>query len=402
MTRQITLGALITLLTFATDPALAQPPSKKTAGPSAKELATWIEQLGSRRFAEREAASRKLLALDEIPRQLDQATRSADAEVARRARIIVGRIKERNLDKRIRACLEPINKVGLDLVVERMTNRPTYPTDKRWKMLQDFADGLSASATRLGYAGFREPAAIWAKWPNLIDLSLRNDKRLQASAKAVNPSYADMDRAICLRSDRNLRPTSAFTSIVIVLGDIESLDFIDDSLVICIGRIGKIYHIDGSMILATESLDELDSGRNSLLQVGTLRKAQDTSGCCFVNHNGPRLPNTVSDQFSTTDQGPLQLLKLFDPANLGLNVKFENGQTRVTGLSVQSPFAKAGLRLGDELLSLDHKNWESYEQFRVALRKALANDSILLKARRDNHILNLRIQVEDEPANAME
>ena len=94
--------------------------------PSLREIAAWIEQLGSAKFAEREAATRKLVSLDEVPEALEKARISPDLEVSHRANRIVEQINERNLDRRIQEALAPINAIGLDLFVELMVRRAGY------------------------------------------------------------------------------------------------------------------------------------------------------------------------------------------------------------------------------------------------------------------------------------
>jgi predicted Zn-dependent protease len=62
--------------------------------PTAKQIAQWIEQLGSDRFAQREEASKKLWAAGEAAEAaLEKATRSDDVEVVRRAREILTKFK---------------------------------------------------------------------------------------------------------------------------------------------------------------------------------------------------------------------------------------------------------------------------------------------------------------------
>src|SRR5262249_5222949 len=87
------------------------------AEPSDQEIAKWIEQLGSARFAEREAASRKLAALDDVPDALEKATDSSNPEIARRAKTAAKLIRERNFERLLQKDLTAINADGIDLFI---------------------------------------------------------------------------------------------------------------------------------------------------------------------------------------------------------------------------------------------------------------------------------------------
>jgi hypothetical protein len=99
MCGRLIVAVVVALLAGA--PLRAAPPEQAGAG----RVAALVEQLGSQRFVEREAATR---ALDEIGAPalpaLRKAAQSQDSEVSRRARILIRRIEER-LDAQ--AVLEP-------------------------------------------------------------------------------------------------------------------------------------------------------------------------------------------------------------------------------------------------------------------------------------------------------
>jgi hypothetical protein len=85
-----TLSALaLGLLTVL--PVAAEAPAAK---PTAKQIAQWIQQLGDNSFAVREAASKKLWAAGQAAEAaLEEALKSDDAEVVRRARDILDKFK---------------------------------------------------------------------------------------------------------------------------------------------------------------------------------------------------------------------------------------------------------------------------------------------------------------------
>jgi WD40 repeat protein len=70
-------------------------PMKPAAKPDPAAIAKLVRQLGSDDFSTREEASRELGKLDEVPAALQDAANSADPEVARRARGVIGVITAR-------------------------------------------------------------------------------------------------------------------------------------------------------------------------------------------------------------------------------------------------------------------------------------------------------------------
>jgi hypothetical protein len=393
-------------LAFATVALISLAPgwlSAQPVEPSTKEIAAWIEQLSSRRFAEREAASAKLRALNDVPPELEQATMSSDAEVASRAKSIVREIKDRRLILKIQKCVEPINKIGLDLFVQKMAEQDGYATEDRLTMIQALADGLSGCTQRLGHPGFLQDARHWAT--TLIDpasASLIGSVQLGGGKDFRNLGH----KGFILLSPKSM-PQLLYSdeSILIILGDFEGAQSIRNSLLICTGKIGPISSLKNSIVLTPHGL-KFGGGLAGLgLLDGSFIQASDIGGDLISTNNiflsrefNPVfLSGSFGDQFLKSENGPLQLIKMFDPANFGLHAKFANGQTRVASLTANSSFAKAGLRSDDELLSVNRTKWSSCEQFRVELRKALVKDSLTLQVRRNNQVIELRVKTVDEP-----
>src|SRR5438128_2508627 len=114
------------------------------------EITKLVEQLDSKQFREREQASRKLLALDEVPAALDVATKSPSPETARRAALIVEQIHSRNQEKRRQRELDRINQTGIDFFLDRMVLHKDFATANGWRTAADLADALAAGANKLG------------------------------------------------------------------------------------------------------------------------------------------------------------------------------------------------------------------------------------------------------------
>src|SRR4051794_16692588 len=97
--------------------------------PAAADLERLIEQLGSPKFAEREAASRQLAALDEVPAALQKATGSPTLEVARRAKEAVKQIQRGAQERKVRQMLADVNRRGLDAFIDQMALTKGFATE---------------------------------------------------------------------------------------------------------------------------------------------------------------------------------------------------------------------------------------------------------------------------------
>jgi PDZ domain len=394
MNWQVPASAILVSFSLATG-SFSAPPTQ----PTTKEIAAWIEQLGSRGFAEREAAAAKLRSLDYLPLELKEAAESPNAEIAFRAKAIVREIRDRLLTRHIEKCVAPINKIGLDFFVERMTQGDGYATEDRWRMIQSLADGLSDSTTRLGHAGFSRAASDWAKTP--VDST---SAQLVAGSVPLGGNEFEFRglKGLILLSPKSMpRLRDLHESIVIILGDCDGAESIYSSLLICTGKIGPITRLVNCIVLSPDHIDfEPRNGRpflhGSFIQANEIRGERiDSISNTLLNSKVPSKFGSFGDQFLKSEQGPLQLVKMFDPASLGLKTTFDNGQTRIASLDAKSAFAKAGLRSGDELLAVNKAKWSSNDQFRIELRKALVRDSLTLKVRRGNQDIELRLRSKD-------
>src|SRR5262245_35874609 len=86
-TRLVLLAGFV-LVPLSTAPAEEPKPTRD-------EVPKLIENLGSKRYAEREAAAKRLALLDAVPPELEAATQSPNAEVSRRAKSIIAAINKR-------------------------------------------------------------------------------------------------------------------------------------------------------------------------------------------------------------------------------------------------------------------------------------------------------------------
>src|SRR5215468_3929800 len=105
-------------------------PDKKAA----EEIDLLINQLGSSRPEEREAAAKKLAERDDALPALRKAMAEKDPEVRRRATALAETIAARIKDGETATLLADVNREGLDRFIDRMVNTKGYATEERWEL----------------------------------------------------------------------------------------------------------------------------------------------------------------------------------------------------------------------------------------------------------------------------
>jgi hypothetical protein len=387
--------ARVCLLLVAVLAVLLQPICARSADPSAEEIASWVGQLGSPKFTEREAASRRLAALDSVPMALEAATESAKPEIARRAKAAVKAIQDRDAERRLQKDLAPINSMGLDLFIEKMVNQPGYATDERWRHVKLLVDGLARRAGSFTYKDYTKTFPDGTKLPppeNGIGTVMRDSRLLE---KGVPSNDNVISGCLVLSSNSVARSLVVNCSVLIIIGDYQGSAQICHSFVICTGKIGTIRLVDNSIVLAAGEFKGAPEANESLFQVKSMNDPPAGSGNFYFGLKSVPGNQHQQNVFPQTDAGPLNLVKFFDAARIGLRTKQVKGATLAESVAAESMFALSGLRTGDELLAINNDKWRDPEEFRTMLRRGLGqHETMTLRVGRGDRILQLTVKTE--------
>jgi hypothetical protein len=358
------------------------------------EIVKLIEQLDSKLFREREQATRKLLALDDVPPELDAATRSPSPERARRAALIVDQIQLRNQEKRLQRELARINQTGVDFFLDRMVLQKDFATAARWRTVADLADVLAMSANKLGYAGCVVPKAKWNDLPLVTDALRRTERLARAAIDGQNVRAQTMD-CLVISSGTIGRMGSVRNSILFIDGDFDGANYLQNSVLVCTGAVGPIQTVMGSIVLTPGKFGTSTTVRNSFFQTAGVGSTRSADGNTFVNLKQVDGADAASNKFVPSDSGPLSLVKWFDPAALGLKLTHANGEAKVDGLTAGKPLAKSGLQAGDVIQLIDGRGWVDADQFVRDLRRALARDAATLRVKRGGKTEDIPIHLAE-------
>jgi hypothetical protein len=365
-----------------------------------QELDDLIRQLGDPAFQKREAATAKLMQRRDAVPALKIAATSNDAEVAHRARKLLGSIDA----KWALPELKTLAKQGkVDQAVEKLVRAEKWGDEiAAWQVMADLAARLcELEKEAYGKTCFpkneRRPVGDIRRFlaePDGATIKMLSDSRearksgwvrLALRAQAVPEKLAVRVSYLAVSGDADanhigssvifaggsVRTNGAQKALVVCDGDFSVKGIIDDCLIIARGDV----HIDKPATIIGRS-HVISSRRVHIAEEGEISSLSE------VNENQPN---------------PLGFVRFFDPAVIGFNVEKSESGVKVKDAPKEKPFGAAGLRPGDIILTLDGKEPKDPETFRRLLRpKVVENEEMLFRVRRGNKTLEIKVQVPEE------
>jgi hypothetical protein len=383
-------------------------PARTTDEPSIPRL---IEQLGNEDFRVREKATRRLLALEEVPPELLEAMKSSDAEVRRRAELIVEKIEQKLgapvLDKSARL----IQNGEFDQAVERLVRwAAADPKGSSLRPLSRLAGKLLDSERRRISKNPPEdgnPSEVWDRM-GLGDL-LSTQKRWHFHSSRVPLVQAEYSREALRAPKVTLKSRYAF---VACSGDVICADVasarkdkagLNASVVFACGSVALTNQNLGVVIVSDGDVEVSGEYRYLAASLVIARGDVTLPGSVFRSTviAGGRVK--LRDQHKNWreclirehDLNGLGIIKFFDPKKQGIEVRDDKEGVRVKAVAKDKPFA-AALRAGDVVTAVNGKATASPEAFRKVLRAALAEErrQLPVTIRRSGERMTVRVPMK--------
>jgi dienelactone hydrolase len=95
--------------------------------------------------------------------------------------------------------------------------------------------------------------------------------------------------------------------------------------------------------------------------------------------------------------GTLDAQKLARRPILGVDVTEKDQSVLISKVAARSPAEKAGLKVGDEFLSINEQPIHSFQELVQTLKLFKTNEKIKVKVRREQKVLNITAQLEEAP-----
>jgi hypothetical protein len=369
-------GALLAGLTLGT----AGPPAQDRPG-RAEEVRRLIGQLDSNVYREREQASRRLLDMekDALPALRRALASAGSLEFRRRVEHILGVFRERQRQRDRVAAIARGRRVAADLLVERLALRGKAATAEDWQAVGDLARAMTLWAgdktgqpdrwfVPLDLDFWRWPLWALETWKDDSSRSFR--KRIVVGADS-RVDIASVSAIVCRR---NLDIYLSAGPVVLLLngdlkmgdppGSITQTGAISQSVIFCDGDV-RTKRIRHSVIVAT---GKVTSNKHLTKDSVIVAKARN----------------------------PLPFLRLFETADVGVEIAAADRGVQVKRVRPGGPFDKAGVRAGDRITALGETPVASAEQFRRLLRgKVAARAEAAVTVRRGGKDLQFRIPLRD-------
>src|SRR5262249_33255349 len=94
---------------------------------------------------------------------------------------------------------------------------------------------------------------------------------------------------------------------------------------------------------------------------------------------------------------PLGLLKLYNTRQAGIEVEEKENTVRVKTVLDGKPFAKAGFKVGDQVLAVNGEKLTKREEFRKAVRRAaMANKEAVFKVQWLQNVVEIKVPLTDD------
>lgn len=386
----------------------ADPPMRDSvAGRPAQDLKDLIRQLGDDRFERREVAMRQLMERNDAAPLLRQVLASEDKEVARRAADILKALAGRD-DMQALARLEALARKGeVDQAVQLLVWRLYWvKEDAAWRTMTELAARLIEAgekefgappvppAHRCLPAGDSRRFAEWTDWtkPTFVvtrRVVPRRDGREATFAvrapeiEAFGTHAGDFLVAggrLRAGRDRAFDPAGFAYCVILAGGPIEVEEPLVGSVVVCDGHFTASETAKHCLVVARGDVDFSRCRSVHYCRVvasGRVQFGKDT--------------RVLDTKVREGEMNPLGFVKFFDPARAGIEVA-EQGGVVVTRLKDDGPFARAGVKAGDEIVALGGVEVKSTEVFRRLLRTEVAlHEEAVFTLRRSGKLTEVRV-----------
>jgi hypothetical protein len=394
--------------------------------PSARQVEELIRQLGSPKFPEREAATRKLMDLPAAAPALRKLARSPDADAARQANRILDGLARKRVGP-LRDLLKAAAKDGrADLLTERVVRWPGEQADPDcWQPAVEFA----AKVAELDWKG-EKWARMTEKNNPFADMPLKDFRRYVERAKPT----------VLPRNSPELRSTPGrwYEGAHIYRGEQFTAGKSSAELGCLVATSGgvRVHRFCASTVLANGQLTAHDCSRSVIICDGDIEIQSGLSFCVVVARGAVKCPYPVSvteslilarevhfpvgfnGQKSTIKAAGavhkhprdnslretvieqnvanvFDFVKFFETADVGVGVAATEKGVRVEDVAGGKPFAKAGFRKGDVVVTVDGDKPDSPESFRRLLRRAVVQGDGTFEVRRGDKVLELTVLFPD-------
>jgi hypothetical protein len=305
-------------------------------------LKTLLQALSSEDFHAREAAEETLATMDHVLPHLRAITKFESAEQRRRIRRIIDVQVRAQTSRLVATVVQRKERAELDLLIDALVLNRAVVGDKEWELLTGLITRLFDKNSKVVGAPLPEALKQYAGLTILPPEDLR-EKRVRGS-KRILASRLDISNTLLnslVVSGGDCVADGIIRSVVLANGSINLRDGrpgseISEALVFCTGDV-RCELINKSIVVAT----------------GRILCHVSTGNCLFEN--------------ITPESGPVGLFGL---KSIGLGLRVQGGTVVVEKVQPGAPLEGAGLRKGDEILTVNGREFRDIRKLTDFVRSA--------------------------------
>ncbi|MFO0798187.1 MAG: PDZ domain-containing protein [Gemmataceae bacterium] len=391
---RFTLGSILILVVAPT--AAGQPPE----APPPRELpvAEWVRQLGNPDVSVRDRAAARLSALTAgPPSELLAAMRSDDPDVRARATRAVAAVRTTVALARGRRFAEQ-GRVDLFVAATATWDLPA-DDPQLWELAHALGRRL---IDRTMFIRDNQPHncpssyADFATYKRLhFPLFTRSDQSfVQPDPQREVPPR--LFRRHAVQAPGITAPTGVVNSIFVSRGEFETLSGIQESLVYATGDVSAVTVMsscivvcDGDVTVAARSISRsVVVARGNITIQGWPYKSYLAAGGKVTRGMRPN----VNDRSEVVEDAKGALgVTFFELTDVGVSVRPAAGSVAVEIVAADGAFARAGVRTGDVILTVNGRRPESAESLRRLLRDAFGPGDAAVRIRRGAEIIAVTV-----------
>jgi hypothetical protein len=368
--------------------------------------------LGSTVSSQREKASQALSRDKNSIPFLQKALKSSDPEISRRAADILRNIAQSDRLQNAKRIASFISAGQFDLMIDRLVYRTPPDSDAGWRQVGEA--GLRVVELEKEKIGKFVPGvkAYGREMPyNLVKAGKLLPGNYRLVQSSVDLSDGRRDLYVCTKTlNMTAKTINSVSGILVVSGDITTDtnrplvgSGIGIGLVFCNGNM-KLNSIDCAVVICGGDVEISDNAKDCLIVCRGKIVASSFENCVLVSGSTiaqstkPVTPHLkVSSSTSIEKEAkPLGLIQFFEPGQAGIQIETSDGGLRVKSISRSARFAKAGLREGDLIQSLNGESKLTYESVRSLLRRNIACDEpSRFRVYRNGQEIDIRVPVSE-------
>lgn len=364
-----------------------------------------VAKLQANDFAAREQAEAELV---RIGRSALPALRSnlqiPDLETRTRIRRIIRAIGVASLAARNRILPELAKRGELNRLIEQMVEAGEIADDQSWNATDGLCSLLLKEASGVAGKPCNTPECVKAGVPqcgaiNAADYVVRS-RLLARSVRSGN--YIESSFVVCSGSVDDGGYLK--NCVVLTNGDVHVSGWAQNCLIVCDGKVDIDGYALDCVILCRGSVGIGNWITGCVVEAKSVVLSKASNGYSqkntYINVDKTTIPPLgvlgSHDRQKNADSSLLGLLQFTDPADWGVEAEDTPEGMKLTRVLEGTSSARAGLKAGDMIVSMDDIKIETRSNLLRALRLANEGDRPVVTLRRGNDVIQVQVWVPPE------